>query len=332
MNFKNYLLEKGLISNSISLQLYGYYEIAKLHKILKSNNIFYYVAFGTLLGLIRDGAFINNDSDIDICLYFEDIENLKKLLIKSDYIFVAEIYINNKLKGVKFLTPTNCKLDIFVIYKVGSDIEGISFLLIDWHKGWEDKSANYMYLKYDENYLKEGIEELTLSDKLSFNIPKNYKQHFINYYGENYNIPDSNFYKSGNYLKIPGIKEIKQKNCSHYFKWNKNNTDIITLNYYLDIDTKKLSYGFFNDKNIKYDLSYMEKIYEAQNAFLKIKIQEETNHLYSEVNILKEQNHELKHHIDDLRKHINKIYDKLIFRRIRLFTKNIFSKKKNTNN
>lgn len=325
MNFNQYLEEKSLIYDKIYLQLYGYYEIAKLHDFLKSNDIFYYVCFGTLLGLIRDGSILNGDGDIDISVYFEDVDKIKGLLIKNGYIFTAEVYIGDKLKGFKFLTPTCCRIDIFVINKSGSDLEAISFLPIEWEKGWEDKDAEYSYLKHDENYIKEGVREITLSNKLSFYAPSNYKQHFINYYGENYNIPDPNFYENGNYLKIPGIIEAKTEKNKHSFKYYEKDTyiykpEIIVLNSYLGVDANKLSYGFFNNQNIKKSLEYMEKVFDAKNEFIKIQAKEEINLEIEEI----KQRHTLE--VEELKNHIDNIYNKFIFRRIRLYFNNLLKK------
>lgn len=54
-------------------------------KILNDNNIKnWFIAYGTLLGMIRDNSCINGDDDIDIIIDKSNRELLKKLLIENN--------------------------------------------------------------------------------------------------------------------------------------------------------------------------------------------------------------------------------------------------------
>lgn len=62
------------------------------HKVCEENNIRYYTAFGTLLGIIRDGGMIPWDADIDIMLPITEAEKDIKILsekLPEDYYLVS---------------------------------------------------------------------------------------------------------------------------------------------------------------------------------------------------------------------------------------------------
>ena len=57
--------------------------LTEFHRVCELNNINYELAFGSLLGLIRDGGQIPWDYDIDVIVAFEDKERLIKALQKD---------------------------------------------------------------------------------------------------------------------------------------------------------------------------------------------------------------------------------------------------------
>jgi phosphorylcholine metabolism protein LicD len=62
----------------------------ELIEILTQCKIRYFLTSGTLLGLVREGDFIQGDMDIDLGIFFTDLtpiacQNLKKLLHKKNW-------------------------------------------------------------------------------------------------------------------------------------------------------------------------------------------------------------------------------------------------------
>lgn len=45
----------------------------------------WFIAYGTLLGIVRDNSCINNDDDIDIICDITEIENVKKMLLENNF-------------------------------------------------------------------------------------------------------------------------------------------------------------------------------------------------------------------------------------------------------
>jgi len=99
------------------IKLYGGNIIKILHNYFESENIEYFVAFGTLLGFIRDKNFIPYDTDIDLILV-----DLKKTL-KLPPIFkkIQEIYINNSLALIAYEFK-GIRIDIFLATRINNFI------------------------------------------------------------------------------------------------------------------------------------------------------------------------------------------------------------------
>ena len=56
-----------------------YQMMGKLHSILEEHNIEYFIAYGTLLGSVREGKIIDWDDDIDIYMRSSELHKLKRL-------------------------------------------------------------------------------------------------------------------------------------------------------------------------------------------------------------------------------------------------------------
>lgn len=64
--------------------------LLEFHKLCEKNQIWYQVAYGSLLGVIRDGGQIPWDYDVDVFVKIEDRENLVKVLkeqLNDNYYF-----------------------------------------------------------------------------------------------------------------------------------------------------------------------------------------------------------------------------------------------------
>ncbi len=110
-------------------------------KICKENNIDYFIAFGTVIGVLRHGGFIPWDDDIDLCMSRSDFERFCEIVSKppyseryemisaanSDDFFMPEAHW--QFKGTKFVdapslvfkNPPGIFLDFFVLDNLADD-------------------------------------------------------------------------------------------------------------------------------------------------------------------------------------------------------------------
>lgn len=68
-------LKQGFISKQIHVED----ALCEFHRICEKNNIKYQVAFGSLLGLIRDSEQIPWDYDVDVIVKYSERKNFLKL-------------------------------------------------------------------------------------------------------------------------------------------------------------------------------------------------------------------------------------------------------------
>jgi hypothetical protein len=247
-----------------TLVLYGYYEVNCLHNILTKYNINYSIAFGTLLGLIRDKSFTDNDNDLDIMVSIRDMDNIKSVLQKEGYFLLEDIYIDDKkVKGSKFLSSNGVLIDIMYYYKDdANNIECFGFLpKVGFMAGsWEDDNAEYTYITYDDSYEKSGFVEYQISDNISTKIFKEYEKHLYNYYGDTWNKKDKEFYYKDSFLKVPGIKSLKDGIKKHkYIIYHQDFNGLITEKLKNSFDMDKISFGNFNLVNVQ--KSFLSIIY-----------------------------------------------------------------------
>jgi len=95
--------------------------IAGFKEILEKNDIHFWLDFGTLLGVMREGEVLSWDKEFDISIFYKDFERVKKLL---------PIFINEGYKPIHIHTDNNYqfmkdgfKFDINIYYKEKDDID-----------------------------------------------------------------------------------------------------------------------------------------------------------------------------------------------------------------
>lgn len=170
------------------------YLMLKVQRCAKEHGIDIYLAYGTLLGAIRDKDFIKGDKDLDI--YIKDEEAFFKLLPALKNIGVQLIrYINTAVFSFRDIEHPGVYLDVFVLRKSRS-----LWGLYCYGLG-NGAFVPKKYLCDDENITFLGH---------SFKVPKNPVQILKFWYGDTWDTPVS---KSV-------CKNYKYDVTSHYY-WKK---------------------------------------------------------------------------------------------------------------
>jgi GR25 family glycosyltransferase involved in LPS biosynthesis len=180
-NGSNYL-------NTFSKQIKFGKTLIDMNDILQKNGQRFLLSFGTLLGVIREGKFIEHDNDIDIGVFIDDYnqeveeEILKKFKLKHRLGSLETGY------EVSFThSETNVNIDIFVYYTEKDFIWSPSFF------GLCDNAKNKMCRwKFSPFNLKK-IEFLNRM----FNIPDNPELYLTESYGKDWKIPKKFNYTQG---------------------------------------------------------------------------------------------------------------------------------------
>ena len=133
--------------------------LLEFHRICESNQIPYFLAFGSLLGVVRDGGQIPWDYDIDVIVPFEFrlklIEALKENL-NSNYYFICPEVDRRCRHTIMRLAPKEFKseaLHVDVFFLVGSPEDA------NERKKYQKKIASIAKLRYGKfvNLKEESV-------------------------------------------------------------------------------------------------------------------------------------------------------------------------------
>ena len=172
--------------------------LLNLQTILEKTNVRFFFDMGTLLGLIREGALMSHDTDIDIGILpenEEEIAGLKKDLERAG----CKLSFSYKVDGIGIVEESymlnNIKFDINYYYR--DDDYDLCYLL---------------YRNPDKEYLSKNTRDVVMLTcphinriikkkcyGVPLNVPENPELYLENRYGKNWRVPDKNYvYWKGN--------------------------------------------------------------------------------------------------------------------------------------
>lgn len=189
---------KGKQKNK-GLHKLGYEYIKKMNEVLDTTGIKYFITYGTLLGIIREGKFIEHDDDIDfgvICdenFSWDKIENaMKKIGMKKKHQFRLEGEVTEQTYVINKLS-----VDFFLFYPY----DGKNQLTYSYFR-----KANRIYEEGKFEVSKEIVPQITNVRKFEnengiFSIPENAEEFLEKEYGENWKTPDPNWKEKMNVME-----------------------------------------------------------------------------------------------------------------------------------
>jgi len=115
--------------------------------VMRKNNIRYMVFFGTLLGIVRDGNFIDTDHDVDVIIFEEDLDRYLQLQLQFENMDAKMKYVDN-IHRLYTSHDYNSYMDVFVYRKDGDRY-------IDINRQNRKRWPSYKFLHDDLFPLKE---------------------------------------------------------------------------------------------------------------------------------------------------------------------------------
>jgi len=174
-------------------------------------NIPYWLAFGTLLGAVREKRIISHDLDLDIAAWKSShSDKIAKALSKYGFTLARTIVLGENIGLEETYSYKSVNIDIFYFEKIPNN-------LIRCHSFYIDNS-----LGYTETINKYG-GLFPLEITLPFNklikhtflgvhvyIPDMYTEQLVCHYGEDYMIPNSSwdYTKAPSSIKVRGLMGI----------------------------------------------------------------------------------------------------------------------------
>ena len=164
------------------------------HDCLTGADIYYTLAFGTLLGAIREKGFIKHDNDIDVNMWAEDHSAfLQKRLESSGFKLVHRFLVEEgRLGREESYEKGGVNIDIFYIYKDGEGAPYCcDFLQPDGCISFSEGMKKYGGVVARKLYLPfKKSRELSPFENASFFVPENAHDLLKSRYGDTYMIPN----------------------------------------------------------------------------------------------------------------------------------------------
>ena len=141
-------------------------------EVFEKNNIFFMPMWGTLLGIIRNGDFIDHDDDVDLMMEYSDEDKLYEALheLKEKGVFLCKQFHG---KIYTFVSSDGIICDIDVLRKTIFPYSIRYYMLLDRFR------PKYLFGKYKKIDFKG----------LKVNIPENTNEFLSYFYGESWRIP-----------------------------------------------------------------------------------------------------------------------------------------------
>lgn len=174
----------------------------KFNLCCQENSINYTLAFGTLLGAVREKGFISHDLDIDVWVWASDRpKDMEYVLSRYGFKKNHSFIVDNGEKGCEeTYVYKGVTIDIFYIYEA---VDKLPYCC-DFHSAgdvatWEKSMEKYGYVcarRIELPFVKE--RELTMFYNHQFYIPSNYHRILSLRYGEDYMIPNPGWFNGDN--------------------------------------------------------------------------------------------------------------------------------------
>ncbi len=186
-----------------ALNTHGNDVLLRAKEALESINIHFWLDFGTLLGVYRDGRLISHDFDIDIAVFLNDYSpKIEEVMQKYGFKYERKLVVDDgKYALEQGFSYQNVGLDIFY-YSLNNDQVAYCHLF----PLNEDKEfiIRELYTTYT------GFKKVHFLNT-EFNIPKDTNLRLTETYGEDYRIPVTNWYTPDDALNS---KIITNKVCN----------------------------------------------------------------------------------------------------------------------
>ncbi len=178
------------------MRQFGLEVLKDFDECLSSNNYEYSLAYGSMLGAVREKGFIKHDLDIDVYMWAEDYsENLEVLLKQNGFKLVHRFLVEDGTLGRE---ETYCKngvdIDIFYLYPaIDMYPYACAFSPLAGTVTWKQSQEKYGRVEVTRwqapvtrEYVRMKFETLTL------NVSNNWDEILKYTYGDDYLIPDVN--------------------------------------------------------------------------------------------------------------------------------------------
>lgn len=171
--------------------------LERFDKALNDGGYYYTLAFGTMLGAVREKGFIKHDIDIDVNMWIEDWSpSLRECLYKHGFQLLHSFEIENgKLGREETYVMEEITIDVFYIYPAVRQYPYCCDFL-----SFPDTASFSQSMKMHGGLIARRLELPFVKDRIQvlfegipMYIPRNYDELLSFRYGPDYMIPNPNW-------------------------------------------------------------------------------------------------------------------------------------------
>lgn len=167
--------------------------LQKAKNALDSENVLFWLDYGTLLGAYREHDFIKHDFDLDIGLWLKDAEIAKKAMLKNGFELIRCFRIKNDERRVEYcFAYKGVSIDLFFYELEGNCTLGHFFTsIIGISKLNYPNKCGVCEVRFPYT----GFRQMLFKDNL-YNVPAETDKYLSAHYGSTFMQPDPNFSES----------------------------------------------------------------------------------------------------------------------------------------
>lgn len=178
--------------------------------IFNKSGLRWWLDWGGLLGLIRDGRLIAYDKDLDFGLFYEDLAEINKLSVVIDA--YGYKYCDKECKGLHGKIETNHPRVFF------SQVNSLFADICLWKQDNEDYYNIISHVSTDlrvnicKKFFYDNLQTIDF-EGVTIKIPADPLTYLEMRYGPNWRTPDPKFYENGGYqVRIKQLRKFEIKN------------------------------------------------------------------------------------------------------------------------
>lgn len=199
-------------SHKNDIKINGKRYISLVENALKDSGAIYYVCSGTLLGLIREGKFIDWDFDIDYAVVMTDdftFNELEKILVSNGFKKTREFKLDGELTEQSYAIG-KLNIDFFAHFREENYMRDYFYVYIEGET-YENPNQRTPYIRILP--LVNEIKKIKFDD-VEVSVPSNSEELLEAMYNEDWFVPNPNW-KIGDGKKSKIIKG-KFGECKEY--------------------------------------------------------------------------------------------------------------------
>lgn len=167
--------------------------LQKAKNALDSENVLFWLDYGTLLGAYREHDFIKHDFDLDIGLWLKDAEIAKKAMLKNGFELIRCFQIKNDERRVEYcFAYKGVSIDLFFYELEGNFTLGHFFTSII---GISKLNYSNKCGVCEVRFPYTGFRQMLFKDSL-YNVPAETDKYLSAHYGSTFMQLDPNFSES----------------------------------------------------------------------------------------------------------------------------------------